>query len=273
VEDGEADDRVNPSASATSVDVLLSAGYDVDRLALDVALEFTYASFDAEALDFSENPNGMPLVDEGDTFAVGLGARAFLALAENIDLGGLLFFQTRNRDTTLDDPGDATDSGVRTDIEQSVVELGLGIGPRYRITDEAIVGAYATVVGVTQTTTDPEGINNLVDDVRWILPGLNIAGEFWITHWFAYRSGLISRYVLVDGERQQNDPATEENVGDQLSSREIFFYWSNGVGLTALDGDFAFDAMVNWPVVTAGPALLSNAEQSMFTMVSASYQF
>jgi hypothetical protein len=144
----------------------------------------------------------------------------------------------------------------------------VGVGMVYTIGEEAIVSAYVTL-GVTQRTEDPEGSNNLTDVVGWLLPGVRISAEWWLTEWFAYRAGLAAEYRLLSGEQQEDNASG----GDDLAARSLLFYWSNGIGFEALDGDFHFDAMLNWPLITNGPYILSGNSNAMFAMVTAAYSF
>jgi hypothetical protein len=258
-EDRRGDDsgQPDPGASATSVDFVFSAGIGrpADPMRFDVALEVMFASYGHEEL-----VAGDEVQDEGSTFALALGGRALIALAENIDLGLIAGIETRSKSVEL--------HGDRPDNEASELGFFVGAGPVYTIGEEAIVSAYATL-GVSQRTVDPEGPNNLIDVVAWLLPGVRISAEWWLTEWFAYRAGLSAEYRLLSGEQQQDSPSG----GDEVSARSLLFYWSNGIGLQALDGDFHLDAMLNWPIITNGPYILSGNSNAMFAMVTASYSF
>jgi len=253
--DGADEGENDPGQSFTSFNILVSGGYEAadESIVADIALEFNIISVAYEDLN---------VTNDGSGFGFTLAGRAFFELSDNIDLGVLAGIETRSRSTTFDDnaPG--------VDTENSDLAFSVGVGPRYTIGEEATIAAYATL-GVFQTTLDPDGADNLQDAVAWLLPGINIAAEWWITHWFAYRSGLSSQYTLLSAEQQAPSP----DGGTDSKARSLFFYWSNGIGFSALDNDFNFDAMINWPIITDGPYFVSGISNGIFAMVTASYQF
>jgi hypothetical protein len=242
----------NPGTSFTSFNVLFSGGYTTTKFKLDAAVELNIASLSFETPDVSNSGSG---------FGFGIGGRAFYTLADQIDLGLLAGLEIRSRSTNFD-------QGAGTDTDVSELAFSLGAGPRYRVGDKAIVAAYATL-GVAQRTVDPSGSDNLQDLVAWLLPGVTISAEWYLTPFFTYRAGLVSQYSLLSGE-QQDASATG---GTDTTARNLFFYWANGIGFTALEGDFHLDAMLNWPIITNGPAILSGTANPMFAMVTASYTF
>lgn len=271
---GDAEAVLHPGASANSFNFVVSGGFDMGDFDLDTMIELTTASFAAEGYDAAEDDE---LSDTGSAFGLGIGARAFYALTDSIDLGGFAAFQTRSRQVNVTRPDDDQEN-----LESDMM-IGLGVGPRYTITDEAIIAAYV-MLSVVQTTEDPDGKNNALDDVEFLLPGINIAAEWYITEWFTYRAGLASKFT-IESEEQQLDDDTDGTTdsstdctnadceGETRSARQVDFYWSTGVGFNALDGDFNFDAMLNWPVITAGPSILSGHAQDYFAIVTASYSF
>jgi hypothetical protein len=204
-----------------SFNAVVSVGYGdpEDDLEIDAALEFSTASYSATWLEGDDE-----LTDEGSGLGIGLSGRAFVEMSEAIDLGILAGFQTRSRSTELDDPDDN-----RSDEEENELMVGVGVGPRYTITDEATIAAYATL-GIRQATSDPEGRNNLDDEVDILLPGVTVSAEWWLFHWFAYRSGIVSQYLLISTENQEDT----DQGGVEGTDRNLLFYWSNGVGFAAL---------------------------------------
>ncbi len=252
---------LNPGSSAFSFSLLGSLGYDSDAMNLDASVELNIGSWSATALAGDDE-----LEDTAGSFGLGIMGRAFFAMSDSIDLGVLLNIATRSRSTDLDD-GDGDDSS-RIDIEIAEFQVQASVGPRYKIGDNATVAAYVTL-GISQLTADPEGKNNLIDQVTILLPGVNIAAEWHLLEWLTYRSGVRSEYNMISGELQEDS----DRGGDSVSLRGPSFYWSNGFGFNALEGNFKLDAMLNWPVTTAGPFFLSGSSNDLFAMVSASYTF
>ena len=259
--DGDDQDVINPGASTTFFSLIASLGYDTSSMAIDASVELNIGSWSAQSLAGDNE-----LEDSASMFGLGVMARGFFAMSDSIDLGALFNFYTRSRSTNLDD-GDSDDS-TRTDVDISEFGVRAGVGPRYQIGDNATVAAYVTL-GLGQLTADPEGKNNLIDQVTVLLPGVNVAAEWHLLHWLTYRAGIRSEYSLVSGELQEDS----DRGGDSVSMRGPSFYWSNGFGFNALEGNFKLDAMLNWPVITAGPYLISGSAADMFASVSASYTF
>ncbi|MBN1945442.1 MAG: hypothetical protein JW797_07165 [Bradymonadales bacterium] len=258
--DGDLEGEVNPGASATSFNLLASMGYgaEQDTFYMDLGVELTFASYSSEWLVGDDG-----YTDRGGAFGLGLLGRGFINMSESIAIGLMAEIGYKSRSTELDDPGD-----TRLEMSGADLLIQLAAGPRYQITEEATVGAYLNL-GLLQQTIDPEGRDNVQSDVYYFLPGINIAGEFQLKRWLTYRAGLSSFYALISGERQVDS----DSGGSNTSDRDIFFYWSTGIGLNALDGDFTFDCMLNWPIITAGPSILSGKSNDMFAMVTAGYTF
>ena len=268
---GDTEGVLHPGASANSFNFVVSGGFDLGSFDLDTMVELTTANFAAEGYDAGEDDE---LSDAGSAFGLGMAARGFYELTDSIDLGGMLAFQTRSRTVNL-----ARSDDDRENLASDLM-VGLAIGPRYRIGDEALVAAYVALSFV-QGTEDPDGKNNAYDELMIMLPGINIAAEWYLTDWFTYRAGLYSQYSLFSDEQQLDDDTDGTSIGctnadcegQTTTSRSLFFYWSTGVGFNALEGDFNFDAMLNWPVITAGPNILSGQAQDYFGMATASYSF
>lgn len=256
--DGDNAGDPNPSASAFSFNLIASLGYDADAIEVDASVELSTASYGGEQIAGDET-----IVDSASGFGLGVFGRAFFRMSEGIDLGVIANISTRSASTELDDEGD-----TRTDGSLSEFRLLAGVGPRYTIGDDATVAAYVTL-GLAQRTADPEGDDNVVDSVSVLLPGVHIAAEWHLLEWLDYRAGVRADYALVSGE--EHSPA--EDGGTATSSRSYTFYWSNGFGFNALEGDFELDATLNWPIITGGPFFLSGSAEDLFAMVTASYSF
>ena len=190
--DGDLEGDLNPGASATSFNLVAGLGYDTPRFTMDGSVELSIASYVAQALETADDE----LTDQAGTFGLGLTGRMFLNMSDSLDLGTLVNLRIGSRATDLDDgSGDETS---RLDIEMSEFHFSGSAGPRYRIADVAQIAAYATV-GLGQITVDPEGKNNVIDQVYFLLPGVNIAAEWYLLPWLTYRAGIHSEYNIVSG--------------------------------------------------------------------------
>lgn len=250
--DGDDSGDVRPSLSVFSFNFVGSLGYDTDSMALDASVELNLGNW-------SNTNEVADTEDTASSFGLGLFGRAFFAMSENIDLGVIAQFHTRSR--TADLEGDVTN-------ESSALNVGAGVGPVYHIGEVATVAAYVTL-GLGQAVFNPEGDDNQSSATAFLFPGVNIAAEWHLLDWLTYRAGLRSRYAFASGEVE----APGDSGGTASSARSAEFYWSNGFGFNALEGNFNFDAMLNWPIITGGPHFISGATADMFAVVSASYTF
>lgn len=226
---------------------LLAGGFSLKGdFRLDMALDLVFGTA-------SEVANGED-VQSGFGFGLELDVRGGMNMGEGVDLGFLGGLGFTNRSLTNEIADDAG--------SLSVFNFMAGAGPVYRLTDKALIAAYG-VLGVTNASSDPSeaAANDDSSSTVTSIPAMRLAGEFWLTEWFAFRAGLEYSYRI--------NLVTAAN-GDETAFFDGTFGWSAGVGFTK--GDFAFDGALSHLYLTAGPDFIGG-DGDLFTTVSASYTF
>ncbi len=243
----------------------VTVGYSlVDQVRIDTSFtgQFSLASETDESADEER-------LGEGNSFLVGASLRGFSPMADDMELGFLadLYF---DRQSWTDDPDDEEIGG--TAILSRFSALG-GVGPAYNIDDETEIAAYG-VLGYLRTDTDPSAHDDELYDAsfssRLVVPGVHVATDIQLFEWLFFRTGAQYNFA-IDTDGSEIDP--EDNDRDNVFTRDRVsgFGWQAGLGVKV--DRFSLDGVFQHGFVAGGPDFLGDPAGSMFTMVSASYDF
>ncbi len=255
----EDDDSWNTTVINLVVGYTMKANFELD-LNLELGLGFFSDSYATDA----QEPNYDDSASIAPSFS--LSGRAFIPLRESIKLGvlGLVHINTASFDNEFGGMNTTADS-VNFSSTNFFIEAGMG--PVYELPDKTTIAAYGTL-GFGSSSYDFDNGEESYSTSGLLLPGFKLALEHWLWDWFAFRSGVQSRYYFQFQSREFDNDATP-NVSQSATAYQ--FLWSVGVGLKL--GNFELNGTLQTPFVTNGPEFLGGTGSGLFSLLNASYKF
>ncbi len=254
------------SWNTTVIDLVL--GYSLrSSFDLDLNLELGLAFL---SNDFVTDQNSPNYADSGSLApSFSLSGRAMIPLQDQIKLGvlGLIHVNSSNVTNEFGTLPNSTTTADSLSVSASNFFIETGAGPVYTLPDNTTIAAYGTL-GFGSSSYDFNSGDEKYSTTSLMLPGFKLALEHWLTDWMAFRTGLTSRYYFAFQDREFDDDNTP-NISE--SSNFYEFMWTVGVGFKL--GNFELNGTVTTPFVTDGPAVLSGSQNSMFSLLNATYKF
>lgn len=252
------------SWNTTVLDLVL--GYSLrSTFDLDLNLELGLAFFGNEFVTDQPVPNYNDSGSLAPSFS--LSGRAIVPMQEQIKLGVLGLVHVNASEVTNEFGATGPTTADSLTVSAMNFFLETGAGPIYQLPDDTTIAAYGTL-GFGTSSYDFNGGDEKFSNTSLMLPGFKLALEHWLYDWMAFRTGLTTRYYFAFQDREF-DNENEPNVSESGTFYE--FMWSVGLGLKL--GNFELNGTLTTPMVTDGPAIISGSQNSMFSLLNATYKF
>ena len=235
----------------------LSAGYSIGKKG-DFVFDFAMVN-GSKTAGKDEDP-----ADDASVMNIHVGGRYFLSQQKGFKLGTLF-------DINYGSLGNINypDMGDDTASSNTIFGLQAGFGPVYtgKINEKKYTVAFHGHFGFNSTSSEP---NDQQDDDQTsgstvMFPGFNMAMEYQIFNWMAFRSGANYSYVINSGTSREADDATTSSRGD------AGFGWNAGLGF--LMDNFRIDGTLSHGMLTGGPQFIGGNANGLFGLVSATGKF
>lgn len=237
----------------------LSAGYSMGKKG-DFVFDFSMLNGSKTAGKDTD------VVGDASFMNVHVGGRYFLSQKKGFKLGTLFDINYASLgNTNYPQMGDDTASS------NNIFGLQAGFGPVYKgkVNEKAYTVAFHAHFGFRTVSEEP---NDQVDDdeassSNIMFPGFNMAMEYQVLSWLAFRSGANYSYVISDS--RTTTPGGDEAVAS--TSGEAGFGWNAGLGFL-MDG-FRIDGTLSHGVLTGGPQFLGGNADGLFGLIAATGKF
>jgi len=235
----------------------LSLGYTVKKLG-NFVLDFV--------TDTSENLTDDKATLRAEGMMVHAGGRVYVARQKNFKIGILAdvsYMSGANTQLTADKDPASTFTGISG---------SLGGGPVYHSDNKKLKVAFSALLGYlsTETITEknysgaPEESSLASSTI--IFPAFNVAMEYMVRDWLAFRTGAVTGYNFSGTEDQDENLTTDHGSLSGLG-------WNAGVGF--IMENLRIDATFTNDFLTAGPYFISGVNRSapLFSLISATGKF
>lgn len=246
----EANENVDATGDGQLV-FLLGGGYSTrsETMDMDLGARLAFASYssvsDGEA------------IQGGSNIDLGVGARVFMAIDDELSLGILGGFTLNSWGIRNENTDDNEESSAMA------WSLNLAAGPVYKIKDKATVAGYggiALVGGSDEPNTEVDDDES--SSFHIVIPHVNLATEVWVFDWMAVRAGVGYNYNIQTTAEVASAVQTAEHAGN--------FAWTAGVGFKV--DDFKFDGLLQSAWLTEGPDMIGG-DSTLFAKVAMLYSF
>ena len=237
----------------------LSAGYSVGKKG-----DFV---FDFSMLNGSKTSGKDEDVNSDASFInVHVGGRYFLSQQKGFKLGTLFDINYASLGNT-----NYPQMGDDTAASNDIFGLQAGFGPVYtgKVNDKKYTVAFHAHFGFRTINEEPndQEKDDEASSSNIMFPGFNMAMEYQVLSWLAFRSGANYSYVISNS--LTTTPGGDDAV--ENASGEAGFGWNAGLGF--LMDSFRIDGTLSHGILTGGPQFLGGNANGLFGLVSATGKF
>ena len=247
-------DNYKQDSTATEV------GDDESSRYINLGLGMSSDKMDAGV--YFEMPNLKSLEDNGledKLSGTGFGGvfRVFMGEQTQIVPIGLVNMSSATYEHTVND--------TTSEVKFSNMNLALGVGLNYKISENAMLIAAVEAIGISKFKSDVSG-GTETNITTTDLPGLYMGAESQINKWLTGRIGAVQvMQSTTTKTKPQGSPESE------TSERLKQFHVTFGAGVAL--GDFTLDLSFNEGLLFDGPNFISGTTETVADKISITYEF
>jgi len=227
----------------------INLGLGMSNDKMDVGVYFEMPSIKSvEDNDLEDKLSGTGF---GGVFRTFMGEKTQFVPIGLINLGSITYEQTVN--------------DVTSKVKYSNMNLALGAGLNYKVSENAMIVAAVEAIGMSKFKSEISG-GTETNITTMDLPGLYMGAESQINKWLTGRIGAVQVIQSTTTKtKPQGSPETE--VSERLKQFNVTF----GVGVAL--GDFTLDLSFNEGLLFDGPNFISGTTETIADKISITYEF